>query len=559
MNIADPTICQWDTARFLILSDNVFGNFIYYSHIFPAVTALLLGFFVFFHNPRKLQNQLLLALSVTFSVWIYFDLILWASERSDLIIFFWSILIYFDLLLYVISFYLIYSFVRGDWPSWRWDAFFATLFLPLFLFAHTPLNLIAFDFTNCWREAIEGPLWQSYVYIVEALVLGLVVYVGYLGYTTHRGSNRAGEILFISTGIVLFLLTFLLGNLAGSLAIDWELGQYGLFGMPIFIGMIGYAIIKYNSFNVKILSANLLVAGLFVSLTSLLFVRTIENVRVITVVTLILLLVLGTLLIHGVRREVTQKEEIEKLIGGLARANRRLKLVDKQKSEFVSIASHQLRSPLTAIRGYASMILEGSFGAVPNKLRKPLEHIEESSRLMALSIEDYLNVSRIESGNMKYDFSDFNLRDEVERITDDLRPEALKQGLLLLFRSDLDAKAIVHADKGKVHQIVHNLINNALKYTRKGHVTVFIHDNAQNKKIYVEVIDTGIGMNQDTIDKLFQKFERSENAATVNVHGTGLGLYVAKRMAESMHGNVTAFSEGESKGSRFIFEIPFVM
>jgi signal transduction histidine kinase len=256
---------------------------------------------------------------------------------------------------------------------------------------------------------------------------------------------------------------------------------------------------------------------------------------------------------------VQQREQIESLAKGLEKANLRLRELDKQKSEFVSIASHQLRSPLAAIRGYASMILEGSFGKVEAKMAEPLTRIADSAKLMNESVEDFLSVSRIEGGNMKYELADFNLRELAEHITDDLRPEGFRKGLLLLFKTNLTSQGLVHADKGKVQQILHNLINNSLKYTPKGTVTVYVHDDIRAKKITIDIIDTGIGMTEETIHSLFEKFSRAKNANQVNIKGTGLGLFVAREMARAMGGDVTAHSDGEGHGSRFEFTLPVIL
>jgi len=175
---------------------------------------------------------------------------------------------------------------------------------------------------------------------------------------------------------------------------------------------------------------------------------------------------------------------------------------------------------------------------------------------MAELIDDYLNVSRIEAGNMKYALVDFNLAQEVEHIVDDLRPEALRRGIVLLFKKQLTGLGVVHADLGKTQQIIHNLLNNSLKYTVKGTVTAYIRDDLKKKQVVVEIIDTGIGMNQKTLHSIFQKFGRGDNASSINSQGTGLGLYVAERMAEAMGGSITAHSEGEWKGSRFVLTLP---
>lgn len=556
MNIADPSICGWDPAPFLFFSGNIWGDFIYYSHLFPALSILLIATFIFWHNSQNRAARALFGLSIVFSAWCLIDLILWASDRSDLIMFFWSILIYFDLLIYVFSLYFIYAFIDDRRPRlWQEGIIFA-LFIPLFLFSHTSLNLIGFDFTNCWREALEGPLWQYYVYNVELFIaIWIFIYGIRRAFSTKKRAERQ-KIFLVTGGMIFFLASFSLGNLLGSFGTNWEIGQYGLFGMPIFATLLAYLLIKYKAFDGKVLASEGLFAGSFILLLSLLFLQRIESVQTVTIVTLVLFSLLGWLLVRSIRAEVKQREQIEKLATRLERANLRLKEVDKLKSEFVSIASHQLRSPLTAIRGYASLLLEGSYGTIPEKAKEPLERISESSKLMASSIEDYLSISRIESGNMKYHLSNFNLRDQVESICDDLRPTALKKGIVILFRTDLHSGGEVYADLGKTQQIIHNLLNNALKYTPKGSVTVFVHDRKNNGRLMVEITDTGIGMSEDTLASLFQKFERAANSHEYHASGTGLGLYVAFRMAQAMGGTITAHSEGEGHGSRFVLELP---
>lgn len=557
MNIADPGICLWDPAPYLIVSDNIWGNFIYYSHLFPSLSALLIATFVFINNPKGRAPQALLLLAVFFTLWSLIDLVLWASDRSDLIMFFWSILIHFELLIYASAFYFIHALFTDRWPSWKGELFIFASFVPLALFAHTPLNLLGFDFTNCWREALEGPLWQSYVYSAEvfyalAILVFAVIYI-------KKEKERRTEMILATAGILAFLISFSLGNILGSFGTDWELGQYGLFGMPVFVAFLTYLMVRYQMFKAKIMATEALVVGLGILISSLLFVQKIENVQVIAMTTLIITIILGVLLIRSVRKEIDQRERIEKLAGELEKANVRLQALDKQKSEFVSIASHQLRSPITSIRGYASLLLEGNYGRIPKKAQEPLQRIEQSSKLMAVAIEDYLNVSRIESGNMKYNLSDFNLRDEVEHLCDDMRPEALRQGLVLLFRTNLHSHGVIHADIGKTVQIVQNLITNAIKYTERGTINILVRDDITKKRIFVDITDTGIGMDDETLHTIFQKFERAKNANSVNVNGTGLGLYVSLRMAEAMGGTIKAYSEGDNQGSRFTLELPLAM
>jgi signal transduction histidine kinase len=373
------------------------------------------------------------------------------------------------------------------------------------------------------------------------------------------------QIILMGTGMELFLFMFVtfifivtyytnIGVLADS-----RLEMYGLFGQVAFMVILSILIVKFKTFQTSLISAKALVIALLLLIASQLTFADNASSVVLTILTLLLTTVTGLFLIKSVEKEIKQKSELQKITTQLKLANRRLKEVDQLKSEFVSIASHQLRSPLTAIRGYASMVLEESYGKIPDKARIAIKRIEDSSKLMALGIEDYLNVSRIESGNMKYVLSDFNLKNETEKICDDLRTEAMEQGLVLIFRTDLKSKGIVNADIGKTVQIVQNLIQNSIKYTVKGSIKVLVRDDVVRKKIHVDIEDTGIGMSSETLEKIFQKFERASNANSVNVSGTGLGLYVAIKMAEAMNGDISAHSEGDGKGSRFTFTLNLAM
>jgi signal transduction histidine kinase len=229
-----------------------------------------------------------------------------------------------------------------------------------------------------------------------------------------------------------------------------------------------------------------------------------------------------------------------------------LATLDQMKNEFLSIASHQLRAPITAIRGYAANILEGSYGPVPENLNEPLAVIQESTRLMANSIEDYLNISRIEQGRMKYEKSDFDLVKLAGQVVNELGPLAKKRKLN--FTLQAVGPIMVNADIGKMKQVLTNLADNSIKYTESGSVTVIV-DRAGGRA-RVTVSDTGIGIAKDEIDHLFTKFTRARGANAVNTTGTGLGLYVAKQLAEGNGGSIHAESDGRNKGSRFIIELP---
>jgi len=555
-------ICNlFSEPTYFIFSSDL-PDLLYYSHIPAAVIALLVGLFVFINNRKLLLNQLLLIISICFSFWALANLILWTNIHSDFLLFVWIFLAVFSSLISIFSIYFMYVFLYKHDISFSLKLVFLLLLAPVLMLANTDLSLSGFDITNCDAFMFEGIIFKIYHTSLGVLAM-LWIFVLLIKNYFKSAPEFKKQILLMGTGIEFFLfsfftLVFFASYLTGiGILPDSSLEMYGLFGMIVFMVFIAILIVQFKVFKVGLIAPQVLVVALVVLIGSLLFVVKSLSAQIVSAGTLILVIILGFILVKSVKKEIKQREEIEKLAVNLEKANGRLKILDKQKSEFVSIASHQLRSPLTSIRGYISMMQEGSFGTLSAKMIDPLKRINDSTAMMASSIEDFLSVSRIESGNMKYEYSDFNLRDQAEHIVDDLRQEAIKKGLLLMFRTNISCQGIVHADIGKTQQIIHNLINNSLKYTHKGTITVYLHDDKKRKLLFIEIIDTGIGMSQVTIESLFEKFSRASNANSVNIKGTGLGLFVAREMARAMKGEVTAHSEGEGKGSHFIFTIPF--
>lgn len=234
-------------------------------------------------------------------------------------------------------------------------------------------------------------------------------------------------------------------------------------------------------------------------------------------------------------------------------ANIHLKQLDEAKSEFLSIASHQLRTPLTGIKGYLSMLVEGDYGKIPGKINDVLKQVFEASNRMARLVDVFLNVSRIESGRLKLELNGFDLNELVYRSVKDLTINANEHKLKLNFKKDNEVY-IVRADSDKIKDVLLNLIDNAIKYTKQGSIDVKL--SKKDSHALVEVIDTGVGLEQEDIDKLFNKFSRGQDSAKINTGGSGLGLYVAKKVIDAHGGKIWVESSGKGKGSKFSFTLP---
>ncbi|MEI8249068.1 MAG: HAMP domain-containing sensor histidine kinase [Candidatus Taylorbacteria bacterium] len=292
----------------------------------------------------------------------------------------------------------------------------------------------------------------------------------------------------------------------------------------------------------------------------LLLADTIKD-QIIDGVLLALLILFGGFLIQSVIKEVKQREKIEKLASDLETANIHLTELDRQKSEFVSFATHQLRAPLTAMKGYASLILEGDMGPISEEVKQAVSRIFDSSKTLANIVDDYLNLTRIELGTMKYAFDTVDLKAMVDDVIGELGPNLKRQGLDFSFTTEDLADQWdwrVTADRDKLKQVIANIIDNAIKYTPQGFVHVSLSYDKPRHKFIFKVEDNGIGIAPETLPLLFNKFSRAGNANKANIKGTGLGLFVAKQIIDSHHGIITAASPGEGKGATFTVELdPF--
>jgi signal transduction histidine kinase len=246
-------------------------------------------------------------------------------------------------------------------------------------------------------------------------------------------------------------------------------------------------------------------------------------------------------------------EELKVSNTKLANANIRLQELDQQKTEFISLATHQIRGPLGAIKGHASLALEGDYGPLADGPKKAFETIIHAAQGLVVVVNDYLDVSRIEQGKMKYDFSDFDLKDLAKEVVNEFLPTLAHKQLTLDLSCDQILQFPVHADRGKIKQVLGNLIDNSIKYTPEGHIRVCVEKKGD--KVLFSVKDNGVGIKPEVLPNLFVKFSRAPDASKTNILGTGLGLFVAKKMIEAHKGRIWAESEGAGKGSQFYVEL----
>ena len=255
----------------------------------------------------------------------------------------------------------------------------------------------------------------------------------------------------------------------------------------------------------------------------------------------------------------TLKDEVEHATRKLKSANERLKELDQVKDEFVSIASHELRTPLTSIRNYQWMLLNDKGGTLTEKQRYYTDRAYQSTNRLTKLVTDMLNVSRIDSGRILLDVSNIQLPKMTNEILDELQQKIQEKNITIQhhFVTNSSLPSVL-ADVDKIKEVIINLIYNALKFTpEKGSIDI----SYEFHKGFITTLikDTGIGINKEYLSSLFTKFGFVKNSLRSNhpsTESTGLGLYISKAIVELHGGKIWVESEGENKGSTFIFTLP---
>jgi signal transduction histidine kinase len=239
-------------------------------------------------------------------------------------------------------------------------------------------------------------------------------------------------------------------------------------------------------------------------------------------------------------------EEMKNLAGDLARSNR-------VKDEFLSVMSHELRTPLSVVVGYTGMIKDRMLGEINEEQEKALEKVIGQAKDQLTLISGILQATQLEAEGVKVERREISLRDFLN----DLRSSyEVPLGKELTLKWDYPSDfPVVQTDSEKLKQILQNLINNAIKFTEKGNVTISARHIPEAKAVEFKVADTGIGIPKEALPAIFEKFRQADSSETRLYGGVGLGLYIVKRFTELLGGKVEVESE-EGKGSTFTVKIP---
>lgn len=524
-----------------------------------AMLFLLLGVFIFLSNRKSKLNLtfFLICLSTFWWQFSWFILFNIKSEQSALAL---IRIGYAGIIFIPIFFYHFFILFIDDKRKFDKFALYISYFITIIF------EFIIF-FSNYFVSGLHKYFFGFYpaVNFIHLIYLALLTYVliriimmlnGYLKNHDIITDLKAKQIKYLLPSMILY----------GLASFDF-IANYGLEVYPIgfifiviFSLIIAYSIIKLQLLDVKAIATEIF--AVFLTVVSFIEIFSVSSVvdLIYRLTIFIVTLIFAVLLIRSVLREVHRREEMEvlnkklnKVSKDLAVANKELKRLDESKSEFLSISSHQLRTPLTIIKGYSSMLMEGSFGKMSKPVKESMEKISVSTERLINLVESLLNISRIEAGRIEFTMEPVDLDAVAKAMVADFQDKAKARKLILKYSAEEKVPKVL-ADAQKIKDVVSNLIDNAIKYTKQGEIMVGLHQ--EGTSVVFASQDTGIGMDADDIGRLFNKFTRGKESNKVNTEGTGLGLYYARVLVENMGGRIWVESPGKGKGSKFSFSLP---
>jgi signal transduction histidine kinase len=508
--------------------------------LISGVSTLILGSFVLGKNRKARLNQIFFLFALACSIWLLGSFMMLKSKTDEEAIF-WDRIVYVGVvflpsLAYHVS--LLLAKLKNRGKILLSGYFFSFLFLILSRTNHFIEGLYKYN----WGVHTQARFFH-HIFLIFFSVYFILFFLNiYHFYKKTSGAEKSQAAYFLLASFIMIISS--LGFLP---AYGIDLPPFSYFATVFFVLILTLAITRYHLFGIKVILTEILVATIGILLMIQIFTASTFLWKIVNGIIFILFSVFGYLLIKATYREIKRKEEAERL----AEEWRKL---GEAKDQFILSIQHHLRTPLTSIRGYSEMILEGIWGKVPEKIKEKVAQIKKSGDILHHLIESLLEIQQLKVGKEILKKEEVRIEDLVEEVVDELKNQAKEKGLALELEKIPLPK--IKVDKLKIKEVLWNSLDNAIKYTQKGKIKIQL--KKEEDKIKIEISDTGIGMTKKELDNFLKGklFERGREAKKLWGPGRGIGLALAVEFIKAHGGKILAKSEGRGKGTTFIIELP---
>ncbi|MFH1047330.1 MAG: ATP-binding protein [Patescibacteria group bacterium] len=526
---------------------NVFGV---HNAILIGVLLFSIGLWIYFGNRNRASNITMSSILVVVAFWSFAHVLWRASSEPGQILFWLRVLVLISSFLPAFLLFHVLALYKGRMPT---ASIQAAAILP---------NVVSFWLIYGTDTVIALNDENQTVFGSGGFILGLFFGVMFLlsllflllAARKKNGIDRRSLIATFGGSILAFNTVF---AVLVTLSTYHDLRAFWIANIALAIGSliiaaptIGKTMLK----DLRLIGGELLIL-LIVTLvvTDVVVSETLLDFT-FRLVLLIVIVFYGVLTLRSMVREVNRLHQVEKMTRKLNYVNHQLMTADKMKTRFLSFASHQLRSPLSGISSYLSMLADGDFGKLTAKQKDIIEMNMEAMGRLRDTIETFLDVSKIEMGGLELDTAETHLDLLAADVVREKNILAVKKGLKLELEIAKSLPSVM-ADSGKLYHAIANLIDNAIKYTDSGKIVVSVQ--SENSEVTIAVSDTGHGMTGEMLKKLELIMEHGlEEIRFDKEGGSGLGIHIARKIIEGHGGALTVASSGPGKGSTFTVHIP---
>jgi signal transduction histidine kinase len=544
MNCADII----KTSYFLF--SNEVPQLLYYSHLPALIVSIFVGLWVYIATKKSLEGKIFLAMSLIFSALSFCNLVTWTNSNSQIISIFWFFTIeLFNWLMFFLA-YFFYVFINHK------DLKLFEKILGLIILLISPILLLSrfgishFDLDSC--ELVINNKYYIFQLAINIMAILAVVFIFIDDLRASFKTKKIKDFLFFIATLVFsgfFIATWHLSSFFDIFVYE----QIGYIGFVIFTATIAYAIVRFKAFNIKLIGAQALVWALVILIGSqFLYMSQMPlSLLIITGGTLIIASVVGMMIVRGVKKEVAQREHIEKIAG-------ELKIANDGQENLIHIMNHQIKGFLGKARYIFAEFLEGDiFGSMPENTISALKEGLRATTDGVNYVTEILRGANASKGTLVFDKKPMDVKAMTEELIPEMEPLA-KEWKVALKGFVAPGEYQIIGDRTQLKEAFKNLITNAIRYNDPNyeHKSVDVSLSINNGRVLFSVRDTGKGIAPEDRARLFMPGGVGKNSIKQNADATGFGLSFVKGCVLSHDGIVDYKSNAPEKGTTFFIELP---